>query len=497
MKKSFVKIPVAALLLLFTVQVKAQSSSDYYVQGNGNRMAAEWEPALGTLITWPLCIPYKLAVELAKDDHLYVLVDNDSTKKDARQWFHKWGIKENTVTFIFARQGIDAWWVRDWGPGAIFNKSKKMQLADGKYIYSTPVSNMGCSDTLMFLYTTTDNKIIKTETDDSLTLAVGKGLNIPVLDLPFITTGGNVISDGLGNAFSTCILLNENKFYGVGEDRFFKLNNELAGLRNYHIISNFEHRGIQHIDCYMKLLDEERLLVCEPPADHALYPVYQNIIDNELSKLTSAYGRPYEILRIKSDRYKGQALAAYTNSIIINKTIYVPLFHIRQDSLALERWREVMPGYTIKGFEYALADEPVVSEKIKEQYKVYGWNNGDALHCRTRAIWDDAMLFMSVKRIDKEVDEKNSNTVHASIIDYSNKGLVKNKAAVLWRIAGEKNWKRIALQQDGNENNFSATIPFHKKGAVVEYYVTASSRSGKTATMPRTAPLGVYTFSIK
>ncbi|MBK8644453.1 MAG: hypothetical protein IPN15_20245 [Saprospiraceae bacterium] len=49
----------------------------------------------------------------------------------------------------------------------------------------------------------------------------------------------------------------------------------------------------------MTLLDEERMLVAEPPADHELYGIYENIVQNELSKLNTIYGRPYEILRLK------------------------------------------------------------------------------------------------------------------------------------------------------------------------------------------------------
>ncbi len=484
-------------LLLCCMALQTTAQNNFYIQSNNNRMAAEWEPVMGTMITWPLCIPYKLAIELAKDDHLYVLVENDSTKTEALQWFTKWDIDAAKTTFIYARQDVDAWWVRDWGPPAVFTPNDKMMLADGKYIYSTPVTSIGCNDTLDFLYKTAENKIIETGIDDSATVPLGKALNMEVLDLPFVSTGGNVMTDGLGTAFSTCIITNENKFYGVDHDAFLQLNKKLLGITSYNIISNFEKRGIQHIDCYMKLLDEERILVCEPPAGHALYNIYQNIIDNELSKFKTAYGRPYEILRIKSDRYNGQALAAYTNSIIINKTIYVPLFQIPQDSLALQRWRELMPGYTVKGFEFALADEPLVTPMLKEHYQVYGWNNGDALHCRTRAVWDTAMLFISVKAIAKQVSVQQKKLVYATIIDYSKKGIIKDKAELVWRIAGTTAWNHMKLKEAGNANNFSAEIPLHKTRTVVEYYVAAVSASGGRETRPVTAPLGTYQFVIK
>ncbi|MFZ4543592.1 MAG: agmatine deiminase family protein [Saprospiraceae bacterium] len=482
-------------LLLTSFSVLSQN---FYTQNNLNRTAAEWEPAIGTMITYPLCVPYKLAIELAKDNHLYTLVKNEEAKNEAISWYNKWGIDASRNTFITTSQGVDAWWTRDWGPSAVFSSEGKMMLADPKYIYSTPDTKIGCSDSLHFLFVDKDNNIIKTEADDNAILPIGKTLNIPVLDLPFVSTGGNFITDGLGSAFSTCVLLNENNYYKVPQEKFLKLNKKLLGINNYNIISNFEKYGIQHIDCFMKLLDEERILVAEPPKNHELYPIYENIVENELKKLKTAYGRPYKILRLKTARYSMEKLAAYTNSIIVNKTIYVPLFQIKTDSAALKTWQQAMPGYTVKGFEFALKDEPVVSAEMQQHYKSgYGWSFGDALHCRTRAVWDSEMLFITTKRIVDEVDAKNRNIVFTTIIDYSKKGLELDKSALYWRVKSEENWKTIPLKSSGTKDHYFAEIPFHQSGKTVEYYISAESKSGKKETQPRTAPLGMYEFKIK
>lgn len=501
--KLFLKSP--AILIAFVAFSCSDNSKnneivptpDFYTQSNANRVAAEWEPAVGTMIVWPLSIPYKLVVELAKDNHLYTLVENELSKNEALKWYTEWGIDPARNTFVYAPQGVDSWWVRDWGPNAVFMADGKMKLADGKYIYSTPYTTIGCDAIMHFLYTSKDKQIIKTEIDDNATIHLGKGLDIELLDLPFINTGGNVLTDGLGTAFSTCILLNENKYFGVSKGKFLQLNKDLLGFDRYNVISNFEKQGIHHIDCFMKLLDEERILVIEPPKDHGLNKIYDQIVQNELSKLKTSYGRPYEILRIKSGRYKEQRLAAYTNSIIINKTIYVPLFKIKEDSIALNRWQEVMPGYTIKGFTFDFADEPFVTQKIKEHYTSYGWDSEDGLHCRTRAIWDSQMLFISVKRIEPEVDAKHKNEVYVTIIDYSKKELVKEQCKLHWRVTGETDWKSIPLNQTESPNHFIAEIPYNTRGAPIEYYISAVSNSGRTETQPRTAPIGTYKFSIK
>ncbi|MFZ1702820.1 MAG: agmatine deiminase family protein [Saprospiraceae bacterium] len=493
------------ILLTNSVQIWSQTISietDYFVQGNQNRTAAEWEPALGTMIVWPLSIPYKLARELAKDSHLFTLVENEDSKNEASKWYLEWGIDTSKFTFIFAPQGIDAWWVRDWGPSAVFSPDNTMSLGDGKYIFATPLSEILCSDSLVFIYKTADNQAVKTEVDDNATIPLGQQLNISVLDLPYVTTGGNVLTDGMGTAFSSCILLNENKYFGVDKEKFFKLNKELSGFNQYHILSNFEKLGIQHVDCLMKVLDEERLLVIEPPKDHELYDIYENIVQNELSILNTPYGRPYEIVRLKTGRYKdgskrNQSLAAYSNSIIVNKTIYVPLFQIPEDKEALKRWEELMPGYTVKGFEFELANEPIVSAEMKKHYNEYGWNYGDALHCRTRAIWDPEMLYISVKKLPNNSITTANNRLFTSIIDYSGKGIVDKKVQLVWREKNSSLWNHITMEKSEIMGGYFVDLPLGVSKSVVEYFVTATSFSGKVENRPRTAPLGFYTTNFE
>jgi agmatine/peptidylarginine deiminase len=447
--------------------------------------------------------PHKLVVELAKDSQLFTLVPDKKNMQDAIKWYLLWGIDTSRANFIVAKQGEDAWWVRDWGPHAVFTPHGRMELGDGKYIYSTPMSGLACDDSLRFLYKTADNKIIRTDIDDQATLEIGKALNIPVLDLPFISTGGNVLTDGLGTAFSTCILANENRFNGTPAEIFFALNKQLLGINNYHLVSNFSKGDIQHIDCFMTLLDEERILVAEPPAGNELHQVYENIVTNELSKLRTVFGRPFQILRIKIYPYrlrfnKEELLTAYTNSLILNKTIYVPLFGIPGDSIALKRWSEVMPGYRVKGFEFTLKDEPFLNDKAKKHYgfSTIGWGYDDALHCRTRAIWDTIMLYMAVKTIDQNASPGGTRRVFVTIIDYSKKGLIAQRTNLYWRLRGESNWNEIGLQSTEDGTHFFADIPFNRSKNQIEYYVSATSKSGRTEVMPRTAPKGFYSFSI-
>jgi agmatine/peptidylarginine deiminase len=102
-----------------------------------------------------------------------------------------------------------------------------------------------------------------------------------------------------------------------------------------------------------------------------------------LAKLTSVYGRPYTLLRIDTPRYRKDYLANYTNTLILNRKVYVPLFGIAADREALKTWRVAMPGYEALGLEF--------------DHREDGWSYTDALHCRTRAIWDRGYYVFQVE----------------------------------------------------------------------------------------------------
>ena len=208
-------------------------------------------------------------------------------------------------------------------------------------------------------------------------------------------------------------------------------------------------------------------------------------------------GRPYQILRIDSDTYHENELAAYTNALILNKNIYVPMYGIPQDTVAFRQWKEAMPGYTIKPFEFVLAGEPALREQTKELYQEIGWTGGDALHCRTRAIWDPNMIYMSVNRIPAKVPKASSYVLDVILKDYSKGNLVPETLKVIWRIKGKEEWKELKLATSDIPDHYKASFPGGQAGVTIEYYVTAKSNWGTTpSTMPRTAPEGFYTFRI-
>ena len=460
------------------------------------RMAAEWEPAIGALIAWPPALPHKLIIELAKDSKLFVVVENRASQKQAIDWFTKWGILPDRVKFITAPMDVDAWWTRDWGPHAVFAPDGSMRLADPKYIYSTPVTGLSCDDTLEFIFHDEQGNVARTITDDRIPEYISQSTGYDLIPLPFAFTGGNVITDGQRSVFSSCIITNENRYMDIADEKFFHDVRQLLGLEKYNIISNFEEDGIQHIDCYMKLLDEERILVMRPPADHPAFDQYEGIVNHELTLLKNAWGRPYEILRLDTDRFAHDELAAYSNALILNKVVYVPLFGISQDSMAMKQWQSALPGYTIKGFEFSIADESSLDPEAKIHYKRIGWRGGDALHCRVRAIWDPSMIYLSVNKLPKEVPFMDQYMIEVIAKDYSRSGFKDHGMKIMWRTAGETDWREKTLVKGVLEDHFFVEINNPGPGKTLEYFISAENLAGKKQFMPAVAPEGYYSTVI-
>jgi agmatine/peptidylarginine deiminase len=481
----FYAISRSALVASVTHGFAEDPSPASQEHGHTIRAAAEWEPAVGVLIGWPLKLPKRLVVEMSKDSPLYVTVANQGAEEKARETFAKWGINAKRLHFILAKQGDGYFLTRDWGPFAIFDGRGEYRLVDGRYV-DYPVSGIDSGKRLLWL-----TKLFRLDyrPDDATPGAIAEVLGVKRTELPVALTGGNLLLDGQGTGFATQIMIDENIAMGTSKDKFLRTLTQELGLTRFHVLPNFESHGyegsgfgIQHVDCLLKLLDEERILVKRVPKD---YPDFEHVETavRRLAKLTSVYGRPYTLLRIDTPRYDKDYLANYTNALILNRKVYVPLFGIPGDHQELETWRAAMPGYEVLGFEFSQGED--------------GWSYTDSLHCRTRAIWDRMMLHMTHKRLANEVASADKQPIEVHIRDYSGAGLIEDKLQLVWRTGESPKWTQVFLEPAAQAHTFRATIEGLRPGQSVEYYFAAASRSGRQESLPRTAPKGCYAFKVE
>lgn len=456
MKK--IKIILGILILSMTNNLNAQ---DFEF-----RTAAEWEPVVGTLIRWPLRIPPSLCVELAKEDTLYVVHANESEKNSAVSKFKSAGVNMENVVFIQTAKYSE--WSRDWGPYSVFDDDGTWVIVDPEFRGYPWVAGCGGTREIKNYYSAGYRD------DDAINGAVADLMNCETRKIPVHLVGGNFETDGHGIAFSTEQMVCENLEHDISEEVFHKTVKEALGINKYHIVDNPEVYGIQHIDCYIKLLDEETILVKETDASNEEYNCIEAMVDY-LKSIKNCYGRPFKVERIYCGTITGDQVAAYTNSYILNKKVLVPLFNISTDEQAIETYKRLMPGYEIIGIKYS------------------DWYYYDALHCRTRGIFDKHMLYMRHKRIGAKVNPGNDYTIDVAIYPYSKKPLIEDKLLINWRTKGRQNWDTIQLSSKGGVN-YQATIPEQPEGSIIEYFISAGDESGREENLPRA---GYYSFTVE
>ena len=318
---------------------------------------AEWEPALGTLVTYPFEIPDELVQDLAREARLYVLVGRDQ-EIEAGSKLEELGVPPDRRELVFSSSRTP--WTRDWGPHQVRLPDGRRALVDHIFRGYPWVPAQESVEDVSYRWGSPEG-------DDAATRELAAQLGLPLVELPAIATGGNLLTDGHGRAFCTRAQVIENA-RELSEAEYRALLRERLGIDDLIVLENTESFGIQHIDCWLKVLDAGTLLVKRPPPDHPeSAPIERNL--ELLRALRTPAEKPYEILRIDCPRFHEDDIAAYTNSLMLNGVVHVPLFGIEGDEKALASFRDALPGWEVRGYLYD------------------GWRHFDALHCRTRALF--------------------------------------------------------------------------------------------------------------
>ncbi len=409
------------------------------------RQCAEWEPVTGVLVRYDMGfgLPGELIVEYAEEITVHVLVVEDQLS-NAYNALENDGVNMANVEFVIAE--TNSIWTRDYGPQFIF--------ADGVWGIVDHIYNRPRPD------------------DDLVNWTLGTEWGCSVYGTDVIHTGGNYMADGHGKGFSTELVWDENA--ELTEEQLNQMMLDFLGIEEYIVIPDIAEDGIHHIDCWAKLLSEETILVKEVPTDHPHYDALEANVAY-LESLTNCYGRPYNIVRVFCGRLRKDEVAAYTNSLILNQKVFVPLFGISTDTEALATYSAAMPGYEVLGYEGS-------------------WLSDDAIHCRSMGVHDRFMLVVDTNPIQDFETNLQGYRVSAFIDDRSEAGLVNDSLLVFWRLAGEPSFSPLALSETIHPDSVETYIPGQNDHSEVEYYILAKDYTGRRQTRPMAAPVDLYSF---
>ena len=446
------------IMLLFVVLIMMSSCG---TPGREEvRLPGEFEPMSGVTIAWPLDLPVDLVKQMAENVEVYVIIDpnnSEDTEDDVRSFFSKEGVDAEKIR-VYTHEMVSPY-LRDYGAFFVF-RGEKPEIVN--------------FDNSMEGFDSMPGEMFGAE--------FAKELGIPSTISTLHMDGGNLMSDGRGTAVSDCLVTRTNKrdVRGVREEM-----QKVMGINNYILTVDPQGGFIEHVDCWAKFLAPDKVLVAKVPKEHPRHEHYENMAGLFESALC-CWGYPYRVYRVEepvtSADPADSAAAPYTNSLILNKHVYLPLGeHEAYNQKAIAVYEEALPGYEIHGF--------------RSDGSFLEWMNTDALHCRTHEIPDENMVFIDHYNVFHDsVEAADAYKIEARIIPYS--GSEIKDARLICRVDGGS-WNAIAMVRDPEKDVYLCELKEIKPGQRIEYYIEAEDKEGNKGVQPYTGADDPHAFVIE
>jgi agmatine/peptidylarginine deiminase len=432
------------------------------------RTKAEWEEIEYLVLSWRSYPNVLRQIVAAAVNECKVLIATDNPTS-VSSFLTQGGISLTNVEFISTQ--TNSVWIRDFGGNTAYRDGVGDRvLVDWTYNRPRPLDNA-----LPSLHATHVNSpIFITQTSPN--------------DL--VHTGGNYMSDGMGTAFSSKLILQENQAgnpYGVSVKSEAQINTIMQnymGISRYIKMDQLPFDGINHIDMHMKLLDEETLLVSRYPEGVADGPQINENINYVLNNFNSYFNTPYIIKWIDAPPSpngnhpdNGASYRTFTNAVFINKTVIVPTYRPEVDGPALAQYQQMLPGYNIVGIDVDNSPENVISAS-------------GAIHCITHSIGVNnplQIVHQSVKTVNTVVN------IPINALIRHRTGIAQAK--VFWRVEGTSAFNEVSMTA-GSNNQWQAFLNVPQNALKIQYYIWAQANSGKIQLRPLVAPQGFWTFEV-
>ena len=405
------------------------------------RNVAQFDPMQGILIHYPLVIPPEMVAEMAEDVVVTTIVANSGMQNQAINEFENASVNLDNCNFLIAPSNSQ--YVREYGPWFIIDGNRDFGIVNFPY-----------------------DGYISENDDDDIPIEMANFLNLNLYGMNLAQNGGNYTTDGRGISVSTERVWNYNP--NLTHDEINQMMEAYLGIETYHVVDDAVDL-IGHIDLWLKFLNIDKILIRSVPTSHAQYDEIESVVQY-FSQQISSWGNSYEIYRVYTPNNE-----PYTNSLILNDKVFVPLVDSEWDNEAIAAYQEAMPGYEILGF--------------------YGsWGPTDAINCRTRGIADTRMLSIKHNPILGQVSFQDEINISAEIDAHSGEEILTDSTRVYYCI-NDNSYNSIIMDNISG-NDFSANIPLTDEDCDVSYYIHSADLSGRSINHPYIGRADPHKFTI-
>jgi agmatine/peptidylarginine deiminase len=311
------------------------------------RTPGEFEPVLGVVVRYPLeggsiQITFNemlAAIDGDPDITVYMLVDTQVQENLVKTRLGNFGVTGDNFEFHYIR--TDSVWTRDYGP--IF-----LEETVGEDSVQSMVE--------MIYFYPTDNQAAPK-------LAEAWGMEAYSWSIDF--EGGNYMSDGAGTCFTSTGIQTLNP--GRPLTQIQQELEDYFGCEKHVMVEPLIGEGTTHIDMGAKLLDATTMMVGEYPEGAPNH----DRMDEQAAQIageTNLDGDSFEVIRVPmpdvytiNDPYYGamDIFRSYTNSVILNDYVLVPIYNIAMDADGLQVYEDF---YADKGKQVIGVDSEAIIE---------------------------------------------------------------------------------------------------------------------------------------
>lgn len=395
------------------------------------RPVAEFEPLTAVLVRYPLGFPVNLIKQFAQELTVITIVESQTVKNQAITAYTNAQVNMDNCKFMIG--ATNSYWTRDYGPWFSMDSNNQLSVIDFTYNRPRPLD-----DVLIPIYAQYDTLTCYT--------------------MSITQTGGNYMTDGIGKAVSSHIAYTENN------NNSTLVNAQMLsylGVNDYHVVQDPNNTYIDHVDCWGKLLAPDKILIRSVPTSHARYQALENMA-TYFSTQMSSYNRPFRVYRVYTPGDQ-----PYTNSVILNNRVFVPIMNNSNDQAALQSYRNAMPGYEVIG---------VLGNSSSP------WESTDALHCRTHELPDRRMVYIAHTPLGFQQNFQENYPITAKITPLSGGSIIADSTKLYVKV-NSSNYTPFDLSLT-SDNNYVANIPSAAPGDTVYYYIHAVDTMNKKANHP-------------
>lgn len=427
---------------IFNFELKGQRITPTDPPVSPVRAIAEYERSEAVLVAYPLGIPVQLVKKLAEESPVIVIVDSQYYQNQANSDFQSANVDMSKISYIVADH--DSYWTRDYTPWWILNGDNQVSVLN--FEYNRPRPN-----------------------DNQFPSAFAQEYDYPYYAMNIEQTGGNYMCDGYGSAVQSHIAYSEN---GNNETMVNETMLNYMGISQYMVVQDPNNTYIDHVDCWGKFLAPDKIVIRSVAQSHPQYQALEDVAEYFATR-NCAWGYPYEVYRTYANNSQ-----PYTNSLILNDRVFVPITGSSDDDDALAVYEQALPGYRVFG---------ITNNTYHE------WMGTDALHCRTHEIPDRNMLSIQTYPLYGDVSEE-TVTIEATIKALSGEEIYADSTYVLYRAEDDSDYQ-IAQMSNTHDDTWSVDLPSLENGTTYKYYIHSADASNRSENYPLVGAPGAFEFT--